>query len=120
MQFAIIVYESPAEMAAREDPTRAEAYWGAYGAYSAALQEAGVARGGAGLLPPHAATTLRLRGGERLVQDGPFADSKELLGGFFLIEVADMDSALAWAARCPSASSGSVEVRPLLPPPPGA
>lgn len=117
MRYAIIVYETPAEIAAREDPARQGAYWAAYIAYARALAEAGVAVGGAGLLPPAAATTVRLRGGQRHVQDGPFADTKELLGGFFLVDVPDLDAALAWAARCPSASSGSVEVRPMLPPP---
>lgn len=118
MQYAILVYETPAELAAREDPARAGAYWAAYTAYSQALVEAGVARGGAGLHPPAMATTVRLRGGQRQVQDGPFADTKELLGGLFLIDVPDLDAALEWAARCPAAATGSVEVRPQLPPPP--
>jgi hypothetical protein len=120
MHYAILVYETPAEQSAREDPTRAGPYWAAYTAYSQALGEAGVARGGAGLQGPDAATTVRLRGGQRQVQDGPFADTKERLGGFFLVEVPDLDAALAWAARCPAAATGSVEVRPMLPPPPVA
>lgn len=119
MKYAIIVYETPTELAARDEPARAGAYWGAYAAYSQALVAAGVAAGGAGLQPPALATTLRLRGGQRHVQDGPFADTKELLGGFFVIDVPDLDAALVWAERCPSAASGSVEVRPMLPPPPG-
>jgi hypothetical protein len=118
MHYAILVYETPAELAAREDPTRAPAYWAAYTAYSQALVEAGVARGGAGLHAPAMATTVRLRGNERLVQDGPFTETKELLGGLFMIEAPDLDAALAWAARCPAAATGSVEVRPMLPPPP--
>jgi hypothetical protein len=76
------------------------------------------ARGGAGLHAPAMATTVRLRGNERLVQDGPFTETKELLGGLFMIEAPDLDAALAWAARCPAAATGSVEVRPMLPPPP--
>jgi hypothetical protein len=60
---------------------------------------------------------LRLREGQRLLQDGPFADSKEHLGGYFVVDVADLDAALKWAERCPSATYASVEVRPLLPPP---
>lgn len=118
MQYAIVVYETAVELAAREDPTRAPAYWAAYTAYSQALVAAGIARGGAGLAPPSLATTVRVRGTERQVQDGPFAETKEMLGGLFMIEVPDLDTALAWAARCPSASTGSVEVRPMLPPPP--
>lgn len=120
MQYAILVYETPAEVAAREDPTRAGAYWAAYTSYSQALGAAGIARGGAGLQPAATATTVRLREGHRQVQDGPFADTKELLGGFFLIEVASLDEALAWAARCPAATTGAVEVRPQLPLPPTA
>ncbi|MDX2091433.1 MAG: YciI family protein [Kofleriaceae bacterium] len=118
MHYSIIVYETEAELAARQDPQRTEAYWSAYHAYSKALAEAGVIRGGAGLQPPADATTVRIRDGKRQVQDGPFADTKEKLGGFFVIEVEDLDKALAWAARCPAASTGSVEVRPNLPPPP--
>jgi hypothetical protein len=70
--------------------------------------------GGAGLQPPPLATTVRLREGKRQVQDGPFADTKEQLGGYYVIEVPGLDQALDWAARCPSVSSGSVEVRPNL------
>jgi hypothetical protein len=120
MQYAILVYETPAELAAREDPARVSAYWSAYTAYSQSLVAAGVAIGGAGLHPPAVATTVRLRDGKRQVQDGPFADTKELLGGLFMIDVPDLTTALEWAARCPSAATGSVEVRPLLPPPPAA
>ncbi|MES3033971.1 MAG: YciI family protein [Gemmatimonadota bacterium] len=119
MQYAILVYETPSELAAREDPTRVGGYWAAYTAYSQALGQAGVAAGGAGLQAPSVATTLRVRGGQRQVQDGPFADTKELLGGLFIIDVPDLDAALEWASRCPSAATGSVEVRPVLPPPPG-
>ena len=64
---------------------------------------------------PHAATTLRLRDGQRVVEDGPFADTKEQLGGYFVIEVPDLDAALDWAAKAPSARTASVEVRPILP-----
>jgi hypothetical protein len=119
MRYTILVYETPAELGAREDPARVGQYWAAYTAYSQALVAAGVAAGGAGLQPPGMATTVRLRGGQRQVQDGPFADTKEQLGGLFFIEVPDLDAALLWAARCPAAATGSVEVRPQLPPPPG-
>ncbi len=118
MQYTVIVYETPADQSARNDPEQAPAYWAAYTAYSQALAEAGVMTGGAGLQPPDTATTVRLRDGKRQVQDGPFADTKELLGGFFIISVPDLDRALEWAARCPAAATGSVEVRPTLQPPP--
>ena len=71
---------------------------------------------GDGLQGPHAATTLRVRQGARTVEDGPFADSKEQLGGYFVIDVPDLDTALDWAAQAPCALTGSVEVRPVLPP----
>ncbi len=112
MKYALIVYENPAELSAREDPARMGPYWASYTAYSQALAAAGVAAGGAGLEMPAVATTVRLRGGQPQVQDGPFADTKELLGGFFLIDVPDLDAALAWAERCPAAQWGTVEVRP--------
>lgn len=113
MKYAIIVYETADDFAAREDQ-RAPDYWGGYGAYAQAMQAAGVAAGGAGLKPSHAATTVRLRGGSRQVVDGPYSDIKEQLGGFFLIDVPTLDEALAWAEKCPSAKTGSVEVRPLF------
>ena len=74
---------------------------GAWQAYAEALRHAGVMAGGKGLEPPSTATTVRFRGGERTVQDGPYADTKEQLGGFFILDVPDLDAALDWAARCP-------------------
>lgn len=118
MKFAVIVYETAEDVALRSDPKTAPGYMAAYGAYSKALSDAGVAAGGAGLQPPATATTLRIRNGKRAVQDGPYADSKEQLGGFFVLDVPDLDTALQWAAKCPAAASGCVEVRPLLGPPP--
>jgi hypothetical protein len=109
MKYAILVYET------EQDFTDREKYMPAYNAYSQALVEAGVAAGGAALYPGHTATTLRLQNGQRKVQDGPYADTKEQLGGFFIIDVADLDTALDWASRCPAASNCAVEVRPLLP-----
>lgn len=71
--------------------------------------------GGAALQPSQTATTVRLQNAQRNVQDSPFADTKEQLGGFFLIDVPALDAALDWAARCPAASNCAVETRPLLP-----
>ncbi|NJO18969.1 MAG: YciI family protein [Spirulinaceae cyanobacterium RM2_2_10] len=109
MKYAILVYETAQDFSEREK------HMPAYNAYSQALVAAGVAAGGAALHPGHTATTLRLRDGQRNVQDGPYADTKEQLGGFFIIDVADLDTALVWASRCPAASNCAVEVRPLLP-----
>ncbi len=118
MQYALLFAEPASEVAKRKDPGAAPAYWGAWMGYMDAMREAGIMRGGQGLEPPTLATTLRLRDGQRHVQDGPYADSKEQLGGFVTIEVPDLDTALEWAARSPAAGVGSVEVRPVMAPPP--
>jgi hypothetical protein len=114
MKYTILIYENDADFRTRTDERRQEAYWGAYRAYTQALQAAGVMVGGAGLLPPPVGPTVRQRDGKREVQDGPYAETKEQLGGFYEIDVPDLDTALDWAARCPAASTGAVEVRPNL------
>ncbi|MEL7215235.1 MAG: YciI family protein [Pseudomonadota bacterium] len=86
----------------------------AWGAYFEAMGAAGILRGGEQLFPSFNATTVRIRDGVRQVQDGPFADTREKLGGFGIIEVEDLDTALDWAAKCPCALDGSVEVRPIV------
>lgn len=124
MQYALLCFETADDFIRREDPERQAAYRGAHSDFLAALKDAGVARtsvlGGAGLKPPHTATTVRKRGGSRQVIDGPYADIKEQLGGIYLIDVDTLDAALAWAERCPTAASGAVEVRPVMYPPPTA
>jgi hypothetical protein len=99
--------------------TQAEQQQGvaAFQAYSEALTNAGVLKGSNRLQPTSAATTVRTRDGKPQVLDGPYADSKEQLGGYYLIEVPDLDAALSWAARCPGAAYGAVEVRPIWPMP---
>jgi len=113
MQFTILCYETAADFAKRNS-AEAPVYWGAWSAYGATLAQAGVLVSGAGLLPPDMASTVRLRADRRDVQDGPYADAKEQLGGFFVIEVADLEAALDWAAKAPSSASASTEVRPVL------
>ena len=112
MQYLILLYETEAALAGR--PTAGPDYYGAFMAYTKALQEAGVLRGGNGLQVPSTGSVVRVRGGKRQVQDGPYADSKEQLGGYYLIEVGDLDAALGWAAQCPTATSGAIEVRPVM------
>jgi hypothetical protein len=114
MEYMMLIYESEHERAARNDPQRVEAYWGSWTAYVQALAESGIMKSGNGLQPPETATTVRLRDGKRQVQDGPYADSKEQLGGYFILDVPDLDVALDWAARCPAAPDGSVEIRPVM------
>jgi len=118
MQYMLVMTESAEDFAKRDNPAEAPAYWGAWSAYVGAIAQAGIMIGGNGLQPPHTATTVRLRDGKRLVQDGPFADAKEQLAGYFIIEVADLDAALEWAARSPAALTAAVEVRPVMPPMP--
>jgi hypothetical protein len=95
--------------------TRAEQeHWlGAYKAYMQAMTNAGVLKSSSGLKPTSSATTVRVENGKTQALDGPYADSKEQLGGFHIIEVADLDAAISWAARSPTALHGVVEVRPL-------
>lgn len=114
MQFMLMFTEPDTDFARRSHPDDAPAYWGAWNAFIGAMTEAGVIVKGDALQPPHTATTVRVRDGRRLVQDGPFADAKEQLGGYFVIEVPDLDTALDWAARAPSALNAAVEVRPVL------
>jgi len=114
MKYTILVYESEPDFSARADGKKKDAYWGAYRAYTKALTDAGIMIGGAGLQPPRHGTTVRQHDGKRQVQDGPYAETKEQLGGYYVIEVPDLDKALEWAARCPAASTGAVEVRPNL------
>ena len=117
MQFMLIFNETTAENGRRDDPAAAPAYWGAWNAYVGAMWGSGVVVSGNGLQPPRTATRVRVEGGKRQVQDGPFADTHEHLGGYFIIEVPALEDALEWAARAPCASAGSVEVRPVMPPP---
>lgn len=113
MQAMLMIWSDEASWAAMDAAQRGAAV-AAYGAYAQALRDAGAMRGGERLMPVATAATVRVGANGPQVLDGPYAETKEQLGGFFLIEVADMDAALAWAARCPGAQHGVVEVRPLM------
>src|SRR4029450_994948 len=110
MKYVLLIYNSPETLARRNDP----ALKAAGAAYGEALRAAGVFIGGAGLESPQAATTVSVRDGKRQVHDGPYAETKEFLAGFGIIDVPDLDAALEWAARHPAAAYASIEVRPLL------
>jgi hypothetical protein len=114
MQFALLIYESPEAFATRKND-ETDSYLGAWRAYYKSFVEAGIYLGGNPLEVPGTAATVRLKDGKRLVQDGPYADTKEQLAGFILFELPSMQVALEWAARCPAASHGAVEVRLLAP-----
>lgn len=117
MNYMLLIREGAEDFAKRDNPAEAPAYWASWSAYSQAVAQAGIFVSGAGLLPPATATTVRVAADRRDVQDGPYADAKEQMAGFFVIDVPDLDVALAWAGRAPISALGSVEVRPVLPPP---
>ena len=87
--------------------------YAAYMAYTEALKQAGALRGSNRLRPSANSTTVRVTNGKPQVLDGPYVESKEQIGGYYLIDVADLDAAISWASRCPGASHGTVEVRPV-------
>ena len=94
-------------------PEEEAAAMAAYAAFNAEAGAAGALLGGERLRPSGTATTVRVRGGETLITDGPFAETKEHIGGFYLIEAEDLDAAIRWAERIPGAVFGSVEIRPI-------
>src|SRR5262245_39968482 len=118
MNYTLLIYENQTGFGLRNahDAEKRDAYWAGWSAYTKALQEAGVMVGGAGLQPADVATTLRLGSEKRQVQDGPYADTKEQLGGFYIINVPNLDKALEWAARIPAPPGSIIEVRPNLVP----
>ncbi len=111
MQYLLMLY---AEEAGWNKLAKAEQEQGmaAYKAYTEALTKAGILRASNRLQPSSAATTVRVANGKPQVLDGPYVESKEQIGGYYLIDVADLDAAISWASRCPGASHGVVEVRP--------
>ena len=112
MQYMLLIYRDEAAMQSSTEAQRVEMS-AAYGAYTEALRKAGVHVAGDRLRPSPDGTTVRLRSGKSEVLSGPYAETREQLGGYYLIEVADLDAALAWAARCPGAAYGAIEVRPF-------
>jgi hypothetical protein len=114
MQYMLLIYD--AENNWMDVPQeKLQKLYADYGAVTKEMVGAGVMRGGSELQPIATATTVRVRNGKALTTDGPFAETKEQLGGYYLIEVANLDEALKWAAKIPSAVNGSIEVRPLTP-----
>jgi hypothetical protein len=112
MQYMLLIYGAEAAEQTLTESQAAE-MMGAYRAYTEALRKAGVLVGGERLKPVSAATTVRVKGGKTEVLNGPYADTREQLGGYYLIDAPDLDAALSWAARCPGASHGTMEVRPV-------
>ena len=114
MKYLLLIYGNEANMQSASK-SQIDQMHAAYGAYTEALQKAGVIVGGERLRPTALATTVRAHDGKPQVLDGPYADTKEQLGGYYMIDVPDLDAAISWAARCPGASHGTMEVRPVWP-----
>ena len=112
MDYLLILYSREDGWSQLTEEQQKQGY-AAYMAYTEALKKAGALKGSNRLQPVATATTVRVVDGKSQVLDGPYVESKEQLGGYYLIEAPDLDSALAWAARCPGASHGTVEVRPV-------
>ena len=112
MQYLLMIYSNEAGWS-KMSKAEQEKGMAAYTAYTEALTKAGVLKGSNRLQPISTATTVRVADGKSQVLDGPYVDSKEQLGGYFLIDVPNLDAAISWAARCPGASHGVVEVRPI-------
>jgi hypothetical protein len=112
MQYLLMLYADESGWSRLTEAQQQEGV-AAYMAYTEALKNAGVHKGSNRLRPVSAATTVRVTNGKSQVLNGPFADSKEQLGGYYLIDVPDLDAAISWAARCPGAGHGVVEVRPV-------
>jgi len=113
MQYLLLIYQNEAEVS-RMDPAARQAMSAEYGTYTQSIVQSGHFKAGDGLQPTTTATTVRVRDGKTLTTDGPFAETREQLGGYYLIEAKDLDAAIGVAARIPGARNGSIEVRPVM------
>ena len=114
MKYMLLIHENEQAFARLSDDDR-QAIYRDYRRFSEEIVASGHYISGSELQPTSSATSLRIRDGERLVTDGPFAETREQLGGYYLVEAKDLDEAIALAARIPSARTGTIEVRPLVP-----
>jgi hypothetical protein len=112
MKYLTLIYQSESAAELQSEESR-KAMFGEYGALTASLHESGQYRAGERLQPVATATTVRVRDGKTMTTDGPFAETREQLGGFYIIDAEHLDDAIAIAARIPSARFGSIEVRPI-------
>jgi hypothetical protein len=113
MQYLLLIYRNEAEQA-KMDAAAGQTMRSDYGAFTQSIIQSGNFKAGDALQPSTTATTVRVRDGKTLTTDGPFAETREQLGGYYLVEAKDLDAALAIAARIPGAKVGSIEVRPIL------
>ena len=113
MQYLLLIYRSEAELTKMTAVDRKQ-MTAEYGTFTQSIVQSGHFKAGDGLQPSTTATTVRVRDGKMLTTDGPFAETREQLGGYYLVEAKDLDAALAVAARIPGAKTGSIEVRPVM------
>jgi hypothetical protein len=113
MQYLLMIYRNEAELG-KLGPAERKQMMADYGAFTQSIVQSGHFKAGDGLQPTTTATTVRVREGKTLTTDGPFAETREQLGGYYLIDAKDLDTALAIAARIPGAKTGSIEVRPVM------
>src|ERR1700744_6358257 len=113
MQYLLMIYRSEAEMA-KMDAAARQKMTADYETFTRSIIQSGHFKAGDGLQPSTTATTVRVREGKVLTTDGPFAETREQLGGYYLVEAKDLDAAIAIAARIPGAKDGSIEVRPIM------
>ena len=112
MQYLLLIYDPEKTWATMPEAERNQMFT-EYMTFTNDIKTSGHYRAGDALQPTHTATTVRVRDGKISTTDGPFAETREQLGGYYLIDVPDLDAALSWAARCPSSSQGTIEVRPI-------
>ncbi len=113
MKYLLLIYGDEKQFH-QMPPADAQGVLAAYGAFTQEIVQSGALQASEALQPVSTATTVRVREGKTMVTDGPFAETKEQLGGFYLVEAADLDAALAWAAKIPGALHGCIEVRPVI------
>jgi len=113
VQYMLLIYGDQSQRGSMSEEEMGQIFQ-AYGAYTQELQTSGAMVAGDALQPIETATTVRVRNDETLTTDGPFAETKEQLGGYYLVDVSSLDEALEWAAKIPGARHGSVEVRPVM------
>ncbi|HEY0142868.1 MAG TPA: YciI family protein [Thermoanaerobaculia bacterium] len=116
MKYVLLIYDNHETWANFSDAERQQ-LMAEYGTFTQQIRASGHMTGGAQLVEPSSATSIRLRDGKRLVHDGPFAETREFLGGYYVVEAKDLDEAISIAERVPSAKIGTIEVRPLVTPP---
>ena len=113
MRYLLLIYQNEADHA-KLSQEELGAEYAAYGAYGEEVQKRGAFLSGEPLMPTNTATTVRVRGGKTLTTDGPFAETKEQLGGYYLLNCKDLDEAITLAAKIPAVKHGSIEIRPIM------